>query len=151
MASARGAGPTGDLRTAAVPAVDARSLKRLEAVVPPLRSRVITLLRLMHAHGHPMTVTSGRRSQAEQQALYAQGRTAPGPIVTQLDGVKKQSRHQQGRAVDCAFVTGPGKVSFDGPWEIYGAMARELGLVWGGSWTRFPDRPHVEWLGPEDG
>ena len=131
-------------------AVDARSVKRLEAVLPGLRWRVLTLLRLMHAHGHQMTVTSGRRTQAEQQALYAQGRTAPGKVVTQIDGVKKQSRHQQGRAVDCAFVLAPGQVSWDGPWELYMAVAEELGLVAGGRWRRFPDRPHVEWLGPED-
>jgi len=133
-----------------VPAVDVRSTKRLAGVVPALRSRVTMLLQRMADAGHPMTVTSGRRTQAEQQKLYAQGRTAPGKIVTQLDGVTKQSRHQQGRAVDCAFVPSPGTVSFEGPWDMYGAVARELGLVWGGSWARFPDRPHVEWLGPEE-
>jgi peptidoglycan LD-endopeptidase CwlK len=50
------------------------------------------------------TITYGVRTVAQQQALYAQGRTAPGSIVTWVDGVKKKSNHNYipSRAVDVA-------------------------------------------------
>ena len=40
------------------------------------------------------SIICGLRTTQEQQALYAQGRTTPGPIVTNLDGIIKRSRHQ---------------------------------------------------------
>jgi hypothetical protein len=40
------------------------------------------------------TVTGGVRTAAGQKALYAQGRTAPGSIVTNADGVKNKSSRQ---------------------------------------------------------
>lgn len=50
-------------------------------------------------------VTSGVRSKAAQAALYAQGRTAPGPIVTDtLD-----SAHVEGLAVDAYPTVDGGK------------------------------------------
>ena len=50
------------------------------------------------------TITYGVRTVAQQQALYAQGRTAPGKIVTWVDGVNKKSNHNYipSRAVDVA-------------------------------------------------
>lgn len=35
----------------------------------------------------------GHRSVAEQQKLYAKGRTETGPIVTHIDGVNRKSKH----------------------------------------------------------
>jgi peptidoglycan LD-endopeptidase CwlK len=48
---------------------------------------------------HPeltFSISSGRRTQEEQDRLFAQGRTAPGPIVTQT----RDSNHITGRAID---------------------------------------------------
>jgi peptidoglycan L-alanyl-D-glutamate endopeptidase CwlK len=28
---------------------------------------------------------------------------------------------------------------------MFGKIARECGLEWGGSWKSFPDKPHVQW------
>jgi len=89
-----------------------------------------------------MFVTSARRTTAEQQALYRQGRETPGPIVTGCDGIARRSNHQDGLAVDCAFV---GADIWDGPWTQYGLFAEAVGLAWGGRWKRpRTDRPHVE-------
>lgn len=58
------------------------------------------------------SITSGVRTTKEQQALYAQGRTTKGAIVTQSDGVKKKSNHQVkvdglGHAFDfCPYING---------------------------------------------
>ena len=90
-----------------------------------------------------MMVVSGCRTVSEQQSLYAQGRTAPGRIVTYADGALKKSNHQSGRAADCCFVVGQQQPSWTGPWDDYGAAAEAYGLNWGGRWKK-PDRPHVE-------
>lgn len=115
---------------------------------PALLSRVDRVLAAMEALGYPMKIVQGLRTEAEQQALYAQGRTAPGKRVTNCDGIKLKSNHQAGpdgtgRAVDCAFVKGGG-VAWDGPWDAYGACARAVGLTWGGDWKAILDRPHIE-------
>ena len=39
-------------------------------------------------------VVSGLRATQEQQLLFAQGRTMPGPIVTNCDGIIEKSSHQ---------------------------------------------------------
>lgn len=51
------------------------------------------------------TIIQGVRTTAQQQALYAQGRTKPGNKVTNADGVRNKSNHQVkadgfGHAVD---------------------------------------------------
>lgn len=115
---------------------------------------LIRRLRLVHsamaALGFPMILTDGMRTEEEQRALYAIGRTKPGRIVTAADGITVRSQHQvkpdgYGYAADCCFlVDGRPSWSDDLPWEAYGACARAVGLRWGiriGTWI---DRPHVE-------
>lgn len=124
-----------------------RTERTLATVDPVLALKVRRVLAAMAALGCQMVATDGRRTTAQQQALYAKGRTAPGKIVTHLDGVTKRSRHQDGKAIDCCFAdltTGAlWKPTYTGPWEAYGLCAEALGLTWGGRW-RIRDRPHVE-------
>lgn len=123
---------------------------KLVGVHPDLVDTVQRILIAMAVLGWPMVVTDGVRTVEQQQAAYAQGRTAPGAIVTELDGIVKRSKHQVhddgfGHAVDCAFLV-HGEPSWDGhlPWQIYGAIAMRLGLHWGGTWSHPRDLPHVE-------
>lgn len=123
---------------------------KLKGVHPTLVARVNHLQMAMTELGYPMIVTDGLRSESEQRALYAQGRTAPGLIVTQADGVTHRSNHQAhddgyGHAVDMAFLDANGRPTWEEhlPWGLYGLAAQTLGLVWGGAWST-PDRPHVE-------
>lgn len=125
-------------------------MTKLEGVHPRLVVAVTRILNASAELGFPMVVTAGVRSTAQQQALYAQGRTVPGKIVTNADGVRKKSHHQTkadgfGYAVDMAFLVDE-RPSWaeEHPWDLYGAMAKALGLTWGGEWESFPDRPHVE-------
>jgi len=99
----------------------------------------------MESLGFPMKIVSSVRTVAEQQKLYAQGRTAPGPIVTNADGVMNKSKHQLGLAVDCAFIVN-NVPSWDWrlPWIVYGTAAEALGLEWGGRWKKPVDSAHVE-------
>lgn len=128
--------------------VDPHRLVRLRGCHPELKARVVRLVEALAHEGLHVILTQGVRSVAQQQALYAQGRYKPGKIVTNCDGLVKVSNHQPkadgyGYAVDVAWVI-EGRVTWEGPWETLGQMAHTHGLVWGGTWTRFPDRPHLE-------
>jgi peptidoglycan L-alanyl-D-glutamate endopeptidase CwlK len=115
-----------------------------------LLRKLLRVLAAMDALGFPMKPVQGTRTTEYQQALYAQGRTKPGNIVTNADGVHVKSNHQLkedgfGYAVDCAFVKDGGvDWSDDLPWATYGRCATAVGLRWGGDWKHPVDRPHVE-------
>src|SRR5262245_18668914 len=109
---------------------------------PPddLDARLAILQERMAAAGYPVRVVSKKRSAAQQRRLYAQGRSAPGPIVTEKSGEPgEESRHQLGMAADFAFTT-KGREN----WQLLGQTAKELGLEWGGDWKTLVDRPHVQ-------
>jgi len=91
--------------------------------------------------GIRVVLTWGYRSIESQNGLYAKGRTAPGSIVTNARG--GYSWHNFGLAADYAFVI-DGKVTWNGPWDVFGKVARQCELEWGGDWKRFTDRPHVQ-------
>jgi peptidoglycan L-alanyl-D-glutamate endopeptidase CwlK len=100
--------------------------------------------------GLTVIITQGVRTVAQQQALYAQGRTKPGKVVTACDGVKHPSNHQPkadgyGYAVDVAWRHADGTISWEGPWPTLGKLALAHGLIWGGSWVVFVDRCHLEY------
>lgn len=84
------------------------------------------------------------RTVEEQDALYAQGRTKPGNIVTNAKGSTYSSQHQWGVAFD--FYRNDGTGAFnesDQFFERVGAVGKSLGLGWGGDWTSMKDRPHL--------
>ena len=93
-------------------------------------------------------ITETYRSQARQNYLYAQGRTRPGQIVTWT----LNSNHKSRLAWDIAV--GPPQSLYDvTTLNRVGAIARKLGITWGGTWTNAIDRPHFEvktnWLMPK--
>ncbi len=125
-------------------------IPKLDGVHPRLVEAVERVLSAMSDLGFLMIVTDAVRSIEQQQALYAKGRTAPGPIVTNADGVRHLSNHQAhgdgfGHAVDCTFIV-DGKPSWDDslPWRLYGEMAKSQGLRWGGEFISIVDKPHIE-------
>ena len=83
-------------------------------------------------------ITETYRSQARQNYLYEQGRTRPGQVVTWT----KNSNHTGRMAWDIA--ASPPKQLYDvATLNAAGAVAKRLGITWGGSWST-PDRPHFE-------
>lgn len=122
--------------------------QRLQGVHPTLVEKAWRIFAAMDALGKAVFITQGVRTTEEQQALYAQGRTAPGQIVTNCDGVNKKSNHQlkddgYGHAVDFAFADDD-PFSSKHPWTLLGSCAEVLGLYWGGRWSSIRDLPHVE-------
>jgi len=130
-------------------ALTGRDLDRLLGVHPALVTAITDILDAMAAAGHPMFVVMGVRTIAQQQALYALGRTKPGHIVTMKDGVIRPSNHQPkadgyGHAVDCAFSGVVNPFADQMPWEQYGLKVEAAGLIWGGRWDHPHDSPHAE-------
>jgi peptidoglycan L-alanyl-D-glutamate endopeptidase CwlK len=118
--------------------------------------------------GYTVEIISGTRTYAEQEALYQQGRTTPGRIVTNAG--PGYSNHNFGIAFDLGLFDDRGKYIDDLPddeparWserdvsKLYRSLApigRSLGLQWGGDWESIDDEPHWElnpWPGmTEDG
>ena len=100
-----------------------------------------------HLSGYACALAEGYRSVARQEQLYAQGRTAPGQIVTEKDGVRHPSNHQSALAADLAFVH-QGNLTWDVPeaaWQYLQHLAHTEGLTSGSDWKTFKDMPHIEW------
>lgn len=97
------------------------------------------------------------RTFAEQDALYAQGRTKKGSKVTNARG--GQSYHNYGLAIDIVLLVDKDKngtfesaswetkVDFDGDgkedWQEIVAIFKRYGWEWGGDW-KFLDTPHFQ-------
>jgi peptidoglycan L-alanyl-D-glutamate endopeptidase CwlK len=128
--------------------LDSASELKLAQVHPILAQRVHAAQDALESLGIFFRVAEGLRTYAEQDALYAKGRTVPGSIVTNARG--GFSNHNFGMAVDCfPFVHGS-----TGALEMANSKApnfiamvaalKNQGLVWGGSWVHMPDAPHFQ-------
>jgi peptidoglycan L-alanyl-D-glutamate endopeptidase CwlK len=91
----------------------------------------------------PVLITETWRTKDEQNALYAQGRTTPGKIVTNCQ--YPDSPHCWGAAFDfCRNIRGHEYDDNDGFFTKVGAVGKRLGLFWGGDFKSFVDKPHFE-------
>jgi len=104
--------------------------------------------------GHTLVLTDVYRHPKKQRALYAQGRTKPGKIVTYVDGFTMIGKHNYypSRAIDVAVKNAStGKITWENKmYKPLGAIVkrvqRETGikLTWGGNWKKPVDMPHIE-------
>jgi hypothetical protein len=88
--------------------------------------------------GIPTKIISGFRDPEKQDQLYAQGRSAPGPVVTNAPG--GSSLHNYGRAADLAPLEGSRA-------DMYAALREttpDNGLTWGGNFKSLYDPGHVQ-------
>lgn len=91
------------------------------------------------------------RTFAEQNELYAQGRTKPGGIVTKAKG--GLSMHNYGLAVDIVLIIDGKTASWDvkgdydgdgkSDWMEVVTIFKQYGWEWGGDW-KFFDGPHFQ-------
>lgn len=102
--------------------------------------------------GHTARLISAHRTPADQFELYKKGRTfrngswvKTGPVVTNLDGFVKKSRHNDfpATAFDVGIFNGNTYITADTPYKHVKEGTR-FGLDWGGNWTGLVDRPHLE-------
>lgn len=122
--------------------VDARSLKNIETLLPEVRPYALALVNAAKEQGITIKVISGTRTYAEQDALYDQGRTKPGPRVTNARA--GFSNHNFGLAFDCGVFEGATYKPESPLYKVVGSIGKSLGLEWGGSWASFSDEPHFQ-------
>ena len=110
---------------------------------PDFSQRLLLAFKIMkERHGYDMALLEGYRSPARQDLLAQMG-----GAVTNARAF--QSWHQYGLAADCAFWRdGKLVISEKDPWamrgyQLYGEVAEQLGLTWGGRW-KMMDLGHTE-------
>lgn len=127
-----------------------RDVKQLH---PELQKKIAQLQDICKKNGIKIGISQCLRTTAEQDALYAKGRTAEGFIVTNCKGSTYSSMHQWGVAFDFYLsmdVDGDGQTSDDafnnasGLFDKVGKLGQSIGLEWGGSWKSVVDKPHFQ-------
>lgn len=127
--------------------IDERSRKQIDTLLPAARPWAEAHLQAILAsgilpEGVTVRIISGNRTWAEQDALYAQGRTRPGSIVTKARG--GQSNHNFGIAWDIGLFRGSDYLEDSPLYEQIGPVGEKLGLEWGGRWKSIKDTPHYQ-------
>jgi peptidoglycan L-alanyl-D-glutamate endopeptidase CwlK len=120
--------------------------RNLDDLAPPAKQRAEAFIAAAKAKGIDLLVTSTYRDSDSQNALYAQGRTTPGNIVTRAKA--GQSWHNW----RCAFDVVPlvnGKAIWDDQamWKQVGEIGKSCGLEWAGDWKTFKEYPHFQYTG----
>ncbi len=124
--------------------------RSLDDLNPSFRPYADKFLAALTAAGIDYVVSSTLRPLEEQEKLYAIGRTVPGKIVTRAK--PGFSAHNYGLAMDVYPLihgklctnTAEGDELSDPNWKLYGALAKQCGLEWGGEFKTFPEGPHVQ-------
>lgn len=131
-------------------------LKSLLVKLDVLLSTAIYKTKTGDKRGLHIFLTEGYRTKEHQDALYAQGRTTKGPIVTNARGSSYSSMHQWGIAVDFALredIDGDNKWTDDtynnstGAFRVVGTLWESIGGEWGGNWKSIVDNPHLQLSG----
>lgn len=126
-----------------------RSTKNIGSGMDPVvKESALEVIKRAYKEGIYVQLSSGFRSFADQNALYAQGRTKPGNIVTNAKG--GYSNHNFGLAVDYFLVSDDGNTALwtvNDKWRRVAAIGKKLGFAWGGDWSSFRDYPHLEMTG----
>lgn len=125
--------------------------RRIEDLAPAVQQRAKALVNAAKDAGIDLLITSTYRSNEEQAALYAQGRTKPGAIVT---NARPGDSYHNWR---CAFDVVPlrngkpvwGTTGPDGElWRKVGELGESAGLEWAGRWgSKFREYPHFQYTG----
>lgn len=122
-------------------------MPRIDTLEPDFKDQVVALIdAIQEATGRKWGVSDGRRTMAQQRAIYAQGRTTPGKVVTMAK--PGQSAHNFGLAADLWPLTKSGKDfdwgAADSLFKKLADLARGMGLTAGYYFKSIHDAPHIE-------
>lgn len=139
---------------------DQKTLERIQLLHPKLRDEALELYDEIVASLTGSAICRFAytlRTFAEQDALFAQGRSKPGNRVTNAKG--GQSYHNYGLAIDIVLLVDKDKngtfetaawdlkTDFDGDkksdWMEVVQIFKRYGYEWGGDW-KFVDAPHFQ-------
>jgi len=110
------------------------SIKRvssLDLLEPVTRQKVLEIIDDAKAHGIELMVFETYRSPKRQEELFRQGATK----------LQKVGVHHYGLACDVVKSI-KGDPSWKGDFSLFGQLAHEHGLIWGGDWGN-PAVPHT--------
>lgn len=119
-------------------------MRDITVLHPQLQIKIAQLKAECARQGLKIGIGECYRTVAEQDKLYAQGRTTPGKKVTNAKGNSYSSMHQWYVAFD--FYRNDGKQAYDNSDKFFnkvGKIGKSLGLIWGGSWLK-KDLPHFQ-------
>ncbi len=119
----------------------------LNELLPVVRERAQKFITLCRQAGIDLLVTSTYRDADSQNALYAQGRTTPGKIVTKARA--GQSWHNYRCALDVVPLVN-GKPDWNAKseiWQTVGRLGKQAGLEWAGDWKTFKETAHFQYTG----
>ena len=133
--------------------MDKISIDRINKLHPKVRQSALTCLdTIERTCGFNIRVVQGLRTFGEQSALYAQGRTAPGNIVTNAKA--GSSYHNYGLALDFCLLHDDKTISWDrnedmdhdkiSDWMEVVSVFKKQGWAWGGDFKSIFDAPHFE-------
>ncbi len=120
----------------------------LDRIYPPFLERYLAVLAACRSRGAVYFATRGFATYEEQDAIHAQGRTAPGKIVTNAKG--GQSNHNFTVGIDSTHDSDSNPDDGLQPdwdpahYQILGKELKAAGLDWGASYR---DLPHAGWPG----
>lgn len=119
----------------------------LDLIYLPFAELAFELAARCATQGATYFAISGYRSCSEQAALYAQGRTKPGKVVT--NARPGFSAHNYGLAIDFCRDAEAERAGLQPDWQlesyrILASQAAALGLESGMSWTTFREGPHIQ-------
>jgi hypothetical protein len=112
----------------------------LDLLEPITRQAVVNIIADAEQAGVKLQLTETYRSQRRQEMLFTQG-------ATQL---RKVGVHHYGLAADFVRIDAGHADWAAGDYAILGMLAVRHGLIWGGSWTGFVDRDHVQRIMVDD-
>lgn len=125
-------------------------MRDINLLHPRLRTLCRQLIELSRQNGIEIIITQTFRIQREQDEIYAQGRTVPGNVVTNVR--YPYSMHCWGLAFDFAVMV-DGQVNWNRTdlYQKVGELGKSRGLRWGGDFKTVKDMPHLELPGFELG
>ena len=107
--------------------------------------KAVDMWKSSHPNGPFPFLTCTYRSGAEQNQLYAQGRTKPGSKVTNAKAGQSLHNYQPSYAFDIAFKDARGKLLWDNTYfQQFAVLLKGMGCAWGGDWKSVRDLPHFE-------
>ena len=118
--------------------------RSFDDLAPAFRGRFTAWKDACDALGLDILITCTLRSKAEQDALYALGRTKPGKKVTNAQA--GHSAHNFGLALDFVPLENGKPVWLEShdAWRRAGNLAAPYGLEWAGNWVTFREYPHIQ-------
>jgi peptidoglycan L-alanyl-D-glutamate endopeptidase CwlK len=121
--------------------------RKLEDLHPKIAAKAQAFRDACAAQGIDALITSTYRDNESQAAIYAQGRTAPGSIVT--NARPGESWHNWRCAFDFVPIVG-GKCQWKDS-DLFtrcGVIAESVGLEWAGRWTgKLREAAHCQYTG----